>query len=97
MSFQVTALPSYGGITLCFAMGAVVDSVPTTCHTPLSGQRSPVRAVVPMGTLVCIIFVIGFFYDWPSRRSAPLRRRMMVFQETSAPYGVISGKIFPDF
>src|SRR6266542_5604884 len=57
MSFQVTALPSYGGITLCFAIGAVVVGVPTTCHTPLSGQRSPVRAVVPIGTLVSIILL----------------------------------------
>ena len=29
--------------------GAVVDGTDVTFHTPLSGQRSPVRAVVPMG------------------------------------------------
>jgi hypothetical protein len=40
---------------LCFAIGAVVEGVPTTRHTPLSGQRSPVRAVVPIGVLVSII------------------------------------------
>lgn len=36
-------------------MGAVVEGVPTTCQTPLSGQRSPVRAVVPIGALVSVI------------------------------------------
>ena len=33
------------------AIGAVVDGVPTTFHTPLSGQISPVVAVVPIGAL----------------------------------------------
>jgi hypothetical protein len=32
-----------------FAMGAVVEGVPTTFHTPLSGHFDPVRAVVPIG------------------------------------------------
>src|SRR5438552_18836888 len=36
-------------------MGAVVVGVPTTCQTPLSGQRCPVCAVVPMGAFVSII------------------------------------------
>jgi hypothetical protein len=49
MSFQVTDLPSYGGILLPTAIGAVVDGVPTTSQTPLSGQDSPVLAVVPIG------------------------------------------------
>ena len=40
---------------LCLAIGAVVVGVPTTCQTPLSGHRSPVFAVVPMGTFVCVI------------------------------------------
>lgn len=31
------------------AIGAVVDGVSIDCQTPLSGQRSPVRAVVPIG------------------------------------------------
>jgi hypothetical protein len=31
------------------AMGAVVDGLPTTFQTPLSGQVSPVVAVVPIG------------------------------------------------
>lgn len=34
-----------------FAIGAVVEGVPTTVHTPLSGHFSPVFAVVPMGAL----------------------------------------------
>ena len=34
-----------------FAIGAVVEGVPTTVHTPLSGHFSPVLAVVPMGAL----------------------------------------------
>jgi hypothetical protein len=49
MSFQVTAAPLYGGIRLPLAMGAVVDGVDIACHTPDSGQISPVRAVVPIG------------------------------------------------
>jgi len=36
------------------AIGAVVEGVPATAHTPLSGHVSPVRAVVPIGHLVCI-------------------------------------------
>jgi hypothetical protein len=39
----------YGGMTLCCAIGAVVDGVDVTFQTPLSGHRSPVRAVVPIG------------------------------------------------
>ena|SRR6266542_1971210 len=37
-------------MTLPLAIGAVVDGVPTTAQTPLSGHLSPVRAVVPSGT-----------------------------------------------
>jgi hypothetical protein len=42
------------------AIGAVVVGVPTTFQTPLSGQFSPVRAVVPIGArfVVCNIFEI---------------------------------------
>ena len=43
----MTDLPSYGGIRLPSAIGAVVLGVPTTSQTPDSGHRSPVRAVVP--------------------------------------------------
>ena len=50
MSFQVTALPLYGGIRLPLAIGAVVEGVPTTSQMPLSGQISPVRALVPTAT-----------------------------------------------
>jgi hypothetical protein len=52
VSRQVTAWPLYGGIVLFFAMGAVVAGVPTTSHTPLSGQVCPVLAVVPIGATV---------------------------------------------
>jgi hypothetical protein len=38
-------------------MGAVVEGVPTTVHTPLSGQISPVLAVVPIG-----FFAMSFSY-----------------------------------
>lgn len=38
----------YGGIVLPFAIGAVVDPF-WGFQTPLSGQLSPVRAVVPIG------------------------------------------------
>ncbi len=37
-------------MVLPYAMGAVVDGVPTTTHTPLSGQLEPVLGVVPRGT-----------------------------------------------
>ena len=37
------------------AIGAVVDGVPTTSQTPLSGHFSPVRAVVPMGFFVFVV------------------------------------------
>jgi hypothetical protein len=55
MSSQVTALPLYGGMTFPLAIGAVVDGVPTTFQMPLSGHRSPVRAVVPMATAISLI------------------------------------------
>lgn len=50
---QVTAWFRYGGIVFPIAIGAVVDGLPTTFHTPLSGHRSPVLAVLPtaMGLL----------------------------------------------
>lgn len=34
------------------AIGAVVDGLPTTFQIPLSGQFSPVLAVVPIGFLI---------------------------------------------
>jgi hypothetical protein len=49
MSFQVTALSLYGGIVLPSAIAAVVEGVPTTSQTPVSGHFSPVLAVVPSG------------------------------------------------
>jgi hypothetical protein len=57
---QVTAFPSYGGIRLPLAMGAVVDGLPTTRQTPLSGQTSPVLAVVPIGAFT---FDMVFFLE----------------------------------
>ena len=57
MSFQVTALPLYGGMRFRFAMGAVVEGFPTTFHTPLSGQISPVLAVVPMGARAAVLSI----------------------------------------
>jgi len=54
MSFQVTALPLYGGMRFPFAIGAVVVGFPTTFQTPLSGQVSPVLAVVPIGARVAL-------------------------------------------
>jgi hypothetical protein len=43
----------YGGIVLPLAIGAVVDPF-WGFQTPLSGQDSPVRAVVPRGLLIWI-------------------------------------------
>jgi hypothetical protein len=39
------------------AIGAVVEGVPTTFHTPDSGQVSPVLAFVPNGAFDIIQFV----------------------------------------
>lgn len=41
-----------------FAIGAVVEGVPSTFQTPLSGQVCPVLAVVPNGTFVCVAVAI---------------------------------------
>jgi hypothetical protein len=43
-------------MVLPLAMGAVVDGVPTTVQTPLSGHLCPVEAVVPIGDLAMMIF-----------------------------------------
>jgi hypothetical protein len=39
---------------LLFAIGAVVVGEPTTFQTPLSGQISPVFAIVPIGLVICL-------------------------------------------
>ncbi len=52
MSIHVTHFPSYGGIVFPFAIGAVVEGVPTTFQTPLSGHFCPVEAVVPIGAFI---------------------------------------------
>lgn len=56
-SFHVTALPAQGGMACHFAIGAVIDGVPTTTHTPLSGQVEPVLAVVPSGAAMLLHLV----------------------------------------
>ena len=55
---QMTALPSYGGMRLPLAIGAVVLGEPSTFQTPLSGQVSPVRAFVPMGARFVAVILI---------------------------------------
>ncbi|WP_220427520.1 hypothetical protein, partial [Klebsiella pneumoniae] len=60
VNIQVTAFPAYGGITLPFAIGAVVEGVPTTFQTPLSGHFCPVEAVVPIGALDMLIPLFVF-------------------------------------
>jgi hypothetical protein len=57
------ACPLYGGIRLPWAIGAVVAPLEGR-QTPLSGQLSPVRAVVPMGLRISI------FQSTASRRAA---------------------------
>lgn len=47
-SVHVVACWLYGGIRFPFAIGAVVEPLAGR-QTPLSGQLSPVRAVVPRG------------------------------------------------
>ena len=37
------------------AIGAVVEGVPTTFHTPLAGQACPVRALVPIAVVISIL------------------------------------------
>lgn len=44
-----------------FEIGASVVGSPTTFQTPLSGHRSPVRAVVPMGTFVAAVIIVSLF------------------------------------
>jgi hypothetical protein len=39
------------------AIGAVVDGVPTTFQIPLSGQVSPVLAVVPIGAFAMFLIL----------------------------------------
>jgi transcriptional regulator with XRE-family HTH domain len=58
INFQVTDLPLYGGMVLPLAIGAVVEGMPTTSQMPLSGQDSPVRAVVPTSAIL-ILFSVG--------------------------------------
>jgi len=55
VSRHVTARLRYGGIRLPLAIGAVVVGWDTTAQTPLSGQISPVRAVVPIGAMVHLL------------------------------------------
>lgn len=42
------------------AIGAVVEGVPTTFQTPLSGHFCPVEAVVPIGALDILIPLFCF-------------------------------------
>ena len=56
ISFQVTALPPYGGIVFPLAIGAVVEGEPITFQIPLSGHFSPVLAVVPIGYIILILY-----------------------------------------
>ena len=58
VKIQVTACPLYGGIRLPLAIGAVVLGVLSARHTPLSGQISPVRALVPIGACFVAVWVI---------------------------------------
>lgn len=58
MSTHVVACWLYGGIRLPCAIGAVV--VPFWgFQTPLSGQTSPVRAVVPSGLRMVFSFTVA--------------------------------------
>lgn len=65
INFHVTALPEYGGIVFPLAIGAVVEGVPTTSQTPLSGQLSPVFAVAPTSAIlfspVIKLLLVQFF------------------------------------
>ena len=45
------------------AIGAVVEGVPTTFQTPLSGHFCPVEAVVPIGALDILIPLLGVSLD----------------------------------
>ncbi|WP_225402740.1 hypothetical protein, partial [Escherichia coli] len=49
VNFQVTAFPLYGGITLPLAIGAVVEGVPTTFQTPLSGHFVRLKLLYQLG------------------------------------------------
>ena len=58
ISFHVTALSEYGGIVFPLAIGAVVEGVPTTSQTPLSGHFSPVFAVAPISAILCSLVLV---------------------------------------
>ena len=45
-----------------FAIGAVVDGVPTTFHNPLSGHFSPVLAVVPIGLRFIVELILFILF-----------------------------------
>ncbi len=65
----MTALSLYGGIVLPSAIGAVVDGVPTTSQTPLSGHFWPVLAVVPMGDFfVAVVYAMVLAFLRGSKR-----------------------------
>jgi len=46
---------------LPFVIGTVVVGDPTTLHTPLSGHKCPVLAVVPIGAIILNISYLPLF------------------------------------
>jgi DNA modification methylase len=74
-------LPSYGGIRLPLAIGAVVLGVPCTLQTPLSGQISPVLAVLPTAILLFLAILSNESEDCLSRAFCPFQ---YLFRDTVA-------------
>lgn len=81
-------------MTLCCAIGAVVLGEPTTSQTPLSGHRSPVLAVVPIGAFISrVSFFLVALGSW--RASLPPFEHQSVLKGI-APQVDISGKFFSE-
>lgn len=64
---------------LPLAIGAVVLGVDIACQTPDSGQVSPVRAVVPMGLRVMVVYM-----SWAFLSPNPQASRGLVDLKTEA-------------
>jgi hypothetical protein len=60
---RTTACPSYGGMRLLLAIGAVCPGRPLTCQTPDSGHTSPVFASVPNGFIVLLLSIALRMYE----------------------------------
>lgn len=78
----------YGGIMLFIAIAAVVEGVPTTSQTPVSGHFSPVLASVPNGFLAMLSPLFLRFTLRKPRCRAPNRQGVKIryFRSSILPF-----------